>query len=103
MTKSQSILDYRTANPTATYREIADALSFKVQYVYTVMHKAKTKASPTKPPTKEERQLVKGQNILQNEINNLNRKLTRLQLHNTMLQAMINVQDFDLMNRGTSI
>ena len=98
MTKSQSILDYQAANPTATYREIADALSFKVQYVYTVMHKAKTKA-----PTKEERQLVKGQNILQNEINNLNRKLTRLQLHNTMLQAMINVQDFDLMNRGTTV
>lgn len=98
MTKSQSILDYQTANPTATYREIADALSLKVQYVYTVMHKAKNK-----PPTKEERQLAKGQNILQNEINNLNRKLTRLQLHNTMLQAMINVQDFDLMNRGTTV
>jgi hypothetical protein len=99
--KAQQIRLYKESNPTATPQMIADALGVNLQYVYTVTHKAagkKPKAPKTVKPTLVERQMAKGQQILRDEINNLHRQITRLKLHNEMLQSMLKVQEFDLMH-----
>ena len=113
MNKAQKIRDYKAAHPLATPQAIANALGFKIQYVYTVLHKQKTKTvrhmkkvfkhvAPQAPQT--ERQMAKGQMILRDEIQNLHKQITRLKLHNDMLQAMLKVQDFDLIHgHGTTV
>jgi hypothetical protein len=117
--KAQKIREYKTANPLATPQAIANALGFKLQYVYTVLHKQKNKTvrhmkkvfkhvAPQAPQvegaTQTERQMAKGQMILRDEIQNLHKQITRLKLHNDMLQAMLKVQDFDLIHgHGTTV
>lgn len=113
MNKAQKIREYKTAHPLATPQAIANALGFKTQYVYTVLHKQKTKTvrhmkkvfKPVEPQaTQTERQMAKGQMILRDEIQNLHKQITRLKLHNDMLQAMLKVQDFDLIHgHGTTV
>ena len=104
MTKAQLIRNYKKENPDAKAKQIAEAMGTKLQYVYTVLHKAKTKRlrgwnrQPKPVVTKEETQLVKGQMLLRDEINSLHRQITRLKLHNEMLQSMLKVQEFDLMH-----
>lgn len=100
MNRAAKIREFKQANPTATPQEIATALGEKVQYIHTTLHKAKVRDTTTI----EERQLVKGQQILRDEINNLHRQITRLKLHNEMLQSMLKVQEFDLMHgHGSAI
>ena len=105
--KAKQIRLYKESNPTATPQMIAEALGINLQYVYTVMHKAaskKPRAPKTVKPTLVERQMVKGQQILRDEIANLHRQITRLKLHNEMLLSMLKVQDFDLMHgHGSSV
>ena len=107
MNKAQTIRDYIKANPEAKAKAIAEALGMKLQYVYTVKHKASSKTKrqfkhnpmpKVAPISAEERQLAKGQQILRDEISNLHRQITRLKLHNDMLQSMLKVQEFDLMH-----
>lgn len=111
MNRAKIIREYKAANPNATPQAIANATNEKIQYVYQVLHKQKIKkqaalnwakvfkreGSKVKV-TAEERQLAKGQQILRDEISNLHRQITRLKLHNDMLQSMLKVQEFDLMH-----
>lgn len=113
MSKAKLIRDYKKANPEAKPQAIADILGTKLQYVYTVLHKEKHKTvrhmkkvfKPVDPQeTQTERQMAKGQMILRDEINNLHKQITRLKLHNEMLQSMLKVQEFDLMHgHGSAI
>jgi hypothetical protein len=107
VSKAKQIRLYKESNPTATPQMIAEALGVNLQYVYTVMHKAvvqKPRAPKTATPTLTERQMAKGQQILRDEISNLHRQITRLKLHNEMLQSMLKVQEFDLMHgHGASV
>ena len=111
MNIAKQIREYKMSNPQATPPEIAEALKVKLQYVHTTLHKVKLRAKAadkivqTQLPTAEQRQVMKGQQVLRDEINRLHAEITRLKLHNDMLQAMLKVQEFDLMNRrhGSSI
>lgn len=96
MNKAAKIRDFQQFNTGATPPEIAAALGVKLQYVHTVLHKAKVKLSI------EEKQLVKGNILLNDEIISLRRQITRLTLHNDMLQSMLKVQEFDLIHRHGS-
>lgn len=100
MNRAAKIREFKRANPNATAPEIAKALGEKVQYIHTTLHKAKIRDTTSI----EERQLAKGQMLLRDEINNLHRQITRLKLHNEMLQSMLKVQEFDLMHgHGSAI
>jgi hypothetical protein len=96
MTKAAKIREFQQFNTGATPQEIAAACGVKLQYVHTVLHKAKIKLST------EEKQLAKGNLLLNDEINSLRRQITRLTLHNDMLQSMLKVQEFDLIHRHGS-
>ena len=56
VTKSKQIRDYVAANPKATPHDIADAMSVKVAYVYTVLWHAKRKAAKVKAAKKADAQ-----------------------------------------------
>lgn len=111
MNLAKQIREYKMSNPEATPSQIADACKTNLQYVHTTLNKAKTRAKmaeqivQTQLPSAEQRQVMKGQQVLRDEINRLHAEVTRLKLHNDMLQAMLKVQEFDLMNRrnGSSI
>ena len=111
MNLAKQIREYKMSHPEATPPQIAEAVNTNLQYVHTTLNKARMRAKAaekgvqTKSPTAEQRQVMKGQQILRDEINRLHGEITRLKLHNDMLQAMVKVQEFDLLNRrnGPSI